>query len=188
MSAKQNKKSGLWISSLVFTALSLCLSFVGSILMFLDYYKIYDRDWIYGYGYYSYYSYDKLVRTVHCPETGAMPFVGFVLILVALILLIVSLKKNKLAIGSGVLSFASMPLFFASIAIFDTRSTYGYFSYSINDLTYIGYYICVVAGVLIFVAAILGIVYYTKSKKNKAVVSAESTVCDRELATKLYHR
>jgi len=143
-------QKNICIASLILLIISTVWSFVGSVLMLLDYRS--GGYYSYHYSQYIYYHYNK-------PETGIMAFIGFVLLLVATILFCVSLRKRyKLAIGTIILTIFGEILLFASV-IFVIKD-----SIHISVMGYVT--CCIPAGVIAFATTILSIVYVLSFKKQ----------------------
>lgn len=142
-------KPPIEIVSIVLQALGTLLAFIGSVMMLCDK-KYYAESYTYkSSGYY-----------VATPESGALPFFGFLLLLAALILLIVGIRRNKrILIGSIVLNY------FTIVVIIDAMFARG----GNSKLAANGYILCLIAGAIMFITNIFLITMVPKKIRNNNV-------------------
>lgn len=160
MADKTKKMKVLWIIALVALALTIALAIAGTVLMFFDYQYVVDFDslWI-GHSRYA----------AH-PQSGVMPFIGTVILLIALALLIFAKKKPLTAIPMLMILFFAQAVLAASFAM-----------YCGSYLAKIGYWLSMSAscvGVVVFVMAIL---YMVVAKKYAPETVEDAGKRPREL-------
>lgn len=134
------------IVSIVLQALGTLLAFIGSVMMLCDK-KYYTEN----------YSYKSSGYYVATPESGFMPFFGFLLLFAALMLLIVGIRRNKrLLIGSIVMNY------FTIVVIIDAMFARG----GNSKVAANGYTLCLIAGAIMFITNIFLITMVPKVPKK----------------------
>lgn len=144
MQDNRKKMKAIWTAALVILVLSIAIAIAGTVLMFFDYEYVVDFDsmWL---GHSRYASH---------PQSGVMPFIGAVLLLISLALLIFAKKKPFIAIPMLMILFFAQAILAASFAM-----------YCGSYLAKIGYWLSLGSaclGVAVFVLCILYMVYAKK--------------------------
>lgn len=153
-------KTVLWVIALVLLVIMIGLGVAGTVFMF------YDKA---EYEYRTYYDYsiNKFVydtRTEAAPETGIMPLVGTVLLVVGLILLIFAHKKSALAIGSAISVFITQILFSVSWVLVQG-----------SVAAVVGFFLCLGASSLGFSSLTLLILYVVLAKTGSTARNRAET-------------
>ena len=156
---KMNKEK---IRKIAFAALILAIVFavVGTILMFLTKYQ---DSYTYSYSYYTSY------WTVYCPEVGAMPLVGTVLLIVSLVLFAASKKRASLSLVSGIIGVIGVVLLLASYAVLEDSTKIW-----LVENGDVGYDLCATAGSLAFLVSVFSIVTYYRDKQLSAANASKT--------------
>ena len=150
------KKLNYRIVIAIILIIVLLFAIMGTVFMFMtevekSHYVSGYYSYYYGYtsGHYTYYYTDM-------PEAGAMPLVGTLLFIAAVVCLFLSGKKEKLIPVASVLMINGAVLMYASIGVIGGLSRVDYAD--------IGYPICCAAASVAIVLAIVNFVLYRKSK------------------------
>lgn len=157
---KNKTMKTLWIIALVALVISIALAIAGTVLMFFDYQYVVDFDsmWI-GHSRYA----------AH-PQSGVMPFIGTVLLLIVLALLIFAKKKPFAAIPMLMILFFAQAVLAASFAM-----------YCGSYLAKIGYDLTISAASIGVVVFVLAIFYMVLAKKYAPELVDEKGKKPREL-------
>ena len=151
------KKMNYRIVIAIILMVVLLFAIMGTVYMFMT--EVEKSRYVSGsYSYYYGYSYGHYVYYyTDMPEAGAMPLVGTLLFIAAVVCLFLSGKKEKLIPVASVLMIIGAVLMYASVGVIGRLSSYVFYA----D---IGYPICCAAASVAIVLAIINFVLYRKSK------------------------
>lgn len=158
--ADNKKMKTIWTIALVALVITIALAITGTVLMFFDYEYVVDFDsmWI-GHS-----------RYAPHPQSGVMPFIGTVLLLISLALLIFAKKKPFTAIPMLMILFFAQAVLAASFAM-----------YCGSSLAKIGYWLSMSASCVGVVVFVLAVVYMVFAKKYAPELAEEVGKKPREL-------